>query len=842
MIEKAADKVKNLTGFGYGSKKVQEMIDNNANEDEIKNVLHKYRSSQENTAQATADVASSAAAIGTMFFVKQSLNKALASSMDINGKSAEDILKYVLGNLFKNKAGIEKKIIKAIKSSKTPIAIGAAAAALVGGIVKKDILKLNRVTTKQYKPEITDDMDKSEIKDAKRQAKKAKRNANLRNFTTGALNGLTAPVLAALGVAGAPIYAGINSLSRYFIGTKEDSGNKNFGNYIDNLKSSALVNGASAGIIALISGKSAHFNKVFDQNLNKAVENLKNKQLTQRSQLKTSYQQLEDVILGDEKIASIINNSSLSKEEKIEALTKENIFAVKFKQIQNSGDELTVALKESCNPSRTLDEAQALVEKTYQGQYKIVERVGTGTVAETYLAKDAQGKEVCIKMIKNGISEQKILQDKEKFLKMIDTMPGKSPEQKAFLKANVENIAQGVTAEVNLENELASAKKLAEVTKKAQVVKPITVKDNIYVMEKANGISLQSLIDGPSLRRQKKFLEGQIDKYTKKLEDETDEFIKGYYETNLTKYKEELQGIEKRLQQQPPKLTKDESKKLLETYQDVLVEQFSKVDKKGKTIHGDIHPGNIFIDVDAMRKGEKNFLTLIDTGNTINQNPQTALRFLNLTKYINSGDYENIAAFVLDGAKLPEGKTKEWAQEAVCKELKKTLFDNDTHIGPMSNDTMLAICDDIMQKLSIIPSDTQGNLLKSKNSANKSLEAFSSSFADAMFDKMEQDLEAIVGDTDNIQKLSKGQAMKIGTTATASLAELGITAAKTPAKQKLQEQKNLLKLSPKDRLKLKRSASTPKKNSEEYLNYVLKQKKKILDDQSKFTNMFLENQ
>ena len=46
-------------------------------------------------------------------------------------------------------------------------------------------------------------------------------------------------------------------------------------------------------------------------------------------------------------------------------------------------------------------------------------------------------------------------------------------------------------------------------------------------------------------------------------------------------------------------------------------------DEKGKTIHGDIHPGNIFIDIPAMRKGEDNFFTLIDTGNTIKRKRQT---------------------------------------------------------------------------------------------------------------------------------------------------------------------------------------------------------------------------
>ena len=64
-------------------------------------------------------------------------------------------------------------------------------------------------------------------------------------------------------------------------------------------------------------------------------------------------------------------------------------------------------------------------------------------------------------------------------------------------------------------------------------------------------------------------------------------------------------------------MTPSQIKKLLKTYIDLQVEQFAKVDKKGKVIHADIHPGNIFINLQALKSGKGKLLTLIDTGNTI---------------------------------------------------------------------------------------------------------------------------------------------------------------------------------------------------------------------------------
>jgi len=263
-------------------------------------------------------------------------------------------------------------------------------------------------------------------------------------------------------------------------------------------------------------------------------------------------------------------------------------------------------------------------------------------------------------------------------------------------------------------------------------------------------------------------------------------------------------------------LSEQEAKKMLETYQDILIEQFSQVSEKGKIIHGDIHPGNIFIDIKGLKEGKKDFFTLIDTGNTIQQNQETALRFLNLTNYIKNADYENIIDFVLEGAKLPQGLDKATAKEKLIEEIKKVFFDNETYTGHLTNDNILAITDSLMQKLNIIPSDTQGNLIKSKTSAKQSMEEFTRTYLDSL----EKQLRNKFAGRENIdfsEMMLEGLKMS---------GKIGKTTLRQPIMQKAQERKNLALLSPANRLKLKRSKSAPKRNSVEYLTYELKQHKK----------------
>lgn len=868
LIEKLADKIKSLTGIGYSSKKIENSIQEGKSEEEVKDEIKKYRASQENIAQATGDVASSVGAISAFFGVKQGLEKLVAQFISVNDSKemfadkikmgASNVKKEKLKNFLNNFA---KFFEKNIDKRNTVVAIGAVVAGLAGGLIKWALLKINRIGSKEFKPEIDKEtMSKKEIKQIKKQNKKERKRANRRNFFSGAINGLTTPILSALGAVGAPIYVAINSLNRYFIGTREDKGKKSLTSYIENLKNSAITHITSAIAIAIPAIQKGKFNKVFEKNLDKTLEKLKKSQLSENlAKGKTSYEQLEEILFGNEKINKIMNDGSLSAPEKIQLLTEENLFAVKFKQINSNSDDLARALKTDCPPTRTLDEAQSLIDKAFGKKYKVEKCVGVGTVAETYLVKEGD-KEFCIKMLKNGITAEKIKADEKKFIDIINALEGKTPEEKEFLIANVKNIAQGVLAEVDFSNEMKAAQELAKVTQKAKLVRPITVKNGLYLMEKADGISLSDFCNFNVLKRSlsdwrtgklrdKGYFEQQLQEAQKNLQDAMSrkaelEAMAGtrdalwyggeeglrryidnsqdsvlYYEAAVKEAQQTLKNYDKFLELQKlgiDDLSEEEAKRMLETYQDIIVEQFSEVGKEGKIIHGDIHPGNIFIDIKGLKEGRSDFFTLIDTGNTIVQDKATALRFLNLSHYIKNADYENIADFVLEGATLPKGLDKAKARAKLIEELKKAFFDDKTHTGKITNDNILALTDSIMQKLNIIPADTQGNLMKSKTSARQSLEEFTNSYIESVVGKLEE-------------KYDDAEPTQIGNMVRDAMiagGKIGKTSLRLPQAQQLQEKKNLALLSPTEKIKFKKSKSAPAKNSEEYLTYLLKQSRK----------------
>ena len=842
IVEKIADKLKNVTKLGFGSAKIEQSLTDfsagKKTEQEVEKEIKNYRRSQENVAQSFGDVVSIAAAGLVFFAVHKNLTKG-KSILSLNENSIKNKIKSLVEN-FENFEGRSKikdivlkyrdqkkqdKLLNVLTDKKTVNIIAALPSMIVGGFVKSNLLKLNRIGTSQYKAEYDKEtMSKEEIKQVKKANKKSKKNANFRNNLSGSINGLTMPIVGMLGPVGVPLYLAINSLSKYFIASREDKGEKSPPSFVENLNTSKVTNLMSAALIAVPLIKNGKITRVFEENAQKVVDELKNAKLTGEVAPKGSFEELEEILFSNGKISSIMD-SDVDDAEKIRLLGDENIFALKFKQISHDDSSLTRALREKCPQTWTLEDAQREIEKTFgENSYKLKQCVGSGTVAQTFVAQDKNGKNVCIKMVHKGINRDKIVQDKEAFISMINAS-GKTQHEKDYLIKNIENISRGIEAEVDLQNELSSAKRLAETVKKANVVNPIQVKDNIYVMERAEGISLADFNEfGNKFAR----IKWDVEYYSSAIKKDSE--YNEYHKKSLEFAQQELANLiadfkaKIGLDIDFEDLTKEETLKMLRQYQDILTEQFSKVDAQGKIIHGDIHPGNIFIDVKKLKEG-KNCFTLIDTGNVIEQTREQSIRFMNLTNYIKNADVDNIVEFVLDGAVLPDGMTKQKASELMCNELKKAFFDKQTRLPILTNDTLLALTDNIMKKMNIIPSSVQGNLLKAKKSSNNSLlelyksylNKFESRFADA-------------GDMNSAQKIA------LLAKVTAELTR-DITSLKTRnvIKNMMQERSNLMKLPIAERLKLKKSINAPKPNSEEALTYALKQY--IMEDIS-LKNMF----
>ena len=506
------------------------------------------------------------------------------------------------------------------------------------------------------------------------------------------------------------------------------------------------------------------------------------------------------------KVKAILENKganagkNLSINEKIQALSDENIFAVKLKQIQTN-DSLAQAMQDNCPATRTLEEATKEIQSKLGKDYKVKVNMGTGTIAETYLVEAPDGKEVCVKMLKKGIDANKIDRDRQKFIDIINSQTDKTNAEKQYLIKNIEDLANGIKKEIDFENEMNAAKKLVNFTQTARVVKPIKVKDGLYVMEKAEGINLKKLMELNNIDYSIKFNEKNLSKLTNE-KDKAEclkqiEFLKSEKEKLSTKYKDIM-------------LTEKDTDYMIDEYMKVLIEQLYKTDAKGRTLHADIHPGNIFIDVKALKERKGKVFTLIDTGNTIDLTAEQAARSMKLTQFIEHGNSKDLAKYFIEDANLAESKlTKEEAEKKLQEALDKVFFDSNIRLNTMNNTEIIKLTSNIMKDLKIMPGDSQLNLEKARTSAEKSFESLLNIW-----------LNEAIGSAMNHE----------GNTATglAFIGKMGKAIKKINEYKELQqaqERKNLMQMikSPKEFFRNQKNANYKSTNSEEYLIYHLKQ-------------------
>ena len=232
LFERLYNSLKNLTGLGVGSKKVQKAIDEanrgNADSQEVNKLINKYRKSQASSEQTFGDVLSVGASGITFFSVLNLLKKQTAEAV-LNEKYYANIKGK--GNLSKT---FNEWLLKVGKSKSKVTLLAAGAAAFAGALTKFWGLKFNRIGSDEFKCNKKDfngaksKLDKTVYKKEKKKINKARRRANFRNFVSGALNGLMMPITMIGGAfVGIPAYFAGNSLNRYFIGNHEEK-DKNF--------------------------------------------------------------------------------------------------------------------------------------------------------------------------------------------------------------------------------------------------------------------------------------------------------------------------------------------------------------------------------------------------------------------------------------------------------------------------------------------------------------------------------------------------------------------------------------------------------------------------------------
>lgn len=562
----------------------------------------------------------------------------------------------------------ENKVAKLItKNAKIP---GIALAVLTGAITKPLLRFFDRIYLK-------------------RKEKRDNRTFG-KDLLTGSINGAMAPVAMLKGaMLGVPLVLGENAIQRYLVVKSDDK--KSIKDFINKQKDNIGLKAIGGCLLAYKAHKLDKSLKSWDKAISQALENVKNLKPFEKVETDSDFMELAKQAMGmvEPKFMEEIMSSGKTIEEKMNLIEAKNIFLPKFLQtipenmlnmlssfdgmevmgikLGNISDLATIVtrFKSNCPQSRTVEEAQQFISKTFGNKYTIIKdkALGVGTVAETFLAKDnTTGQEVVLKFLKKGMSLEKIENDRNVFIQALKAANKDNPEKSNFLVRKANSLFDAWAQEVDLSKEMEATQILGQNARNYNAVRAIEVKDNIYVMEKAPGVQFNDFIDD-MMKRGKKI-------------SEQDMF------------------------------------KLMINYFQVFFEQLLSVPKKGmKVMHADPHPGNVFIDISNKRKP----FTFIDTGNVLRYSPEEAIaNALNHIDYL-IGNTGGIAKALLRNASLPEGMTMEQAIKIVEKGLNERVYNGHSDIisgNFFENINNVGL--KIMSENSIIPNQNNTNLLKAE--------------------------------------------------------------------------------------------------------------------------------
>ena len=425
------------------------------------------------------------------------------------------------------------------------------------------------------------------------------------------------------------------------------------------------------------------------------------------------FQTLVDISDGQQKkliegVDGIISSYNARKNETYKSLTSDNYIqgaAIDraMSELEQKGMDIDGIkdlksiiqnIKSNCPPSRTVDGAQEMINKLYgNGKYSIIRGgkkdglLGVGSIAESYLAKDKDGNAVVIKLVKDHFDNSTIIDTQLKSsLKKVDERTGdeffnlnpkktiRGEKHKKYVINQLESMYKTWGNELKLANEATNAQDLASQAKRYNVVGVIESKDNSYVMQKANGIQLDS-----------------------------EDIAKQWKDAGLDE---------------------TDFKNFTENYIRVYSEQLFTIPKKGmeKVVQSDPHGGNLLIDlkkIKELRTSDKaNPITIIDYGNVTrtSSNEATEGLFSHLDYII--GNTDGIAKTMLHGADLGD-KNVAKAQKELSKMLQQKMFNSSTKINlknpvEIFNETN-AECLEFMQKNNIIPNANHINQMKAES-------------------------------------------------------------------------------------------------------------------------------
>lgn len=658
-VATACDKIKTMTALGKNSDiaklKVEQLKKGQISKKNAESYLKQYQYNHKDETEMVTDLLAGGAALA----VYTSLKKSQIIEQSTKGKN---------------------------ETFTTAVLVGVSI--LTGAVVKPILKALNSIG-----------MDKDTRKKNQRIGK---------DIITGGIDGALAPLTVAKSLLlGIPAALGVNTVSRYLTIDKDDKTLSDFASQqIENFGLKAIAAGAViAGSVA-----SSQSIKNFKEEYKTAIKHAdKLKYSDERG--RASFVEVESVLglMDDPEVKKVLEDKTLTPTQKMAELEKINIFYPKYLQTMNvdmydeemkpeninkylnahltkdadvsvrnkmrtdrlaslqAQKEVVHDCKAECPVSRTFEDAIKEVETVYGKKYLLMKgkALGCGSIAESYLATESEtGNKVVIKMLKKGVTAERFEKDRESALKRLQSS-NLSEKDKTRYKSVINGLYDGWIKEVNLRNEFDATGKLAVSVKAAKGVRPIDVKDNIFVMDLAEGGAMQD-----------------INKYMS--------------DRNIVLTEEEKQG-------------------LINQYQKIVAEQLVNIPSSGyKIIHGDPHDANILVNP----ANKQSSFTFIDAGNVIERKNMRdcvddALNYIDVL----TGNVEGISQYVLKGAKtfndtaIDEKKLTD-IQKYMTRELKKKLFNGSKK--PESVVEVMSVANRIAKNKNIKLDEQQSHYIKAQ--------------------------------------------------------------------------------------------------------------------------------
>ncbi len=367
-------------------------------------------------------------------------------------------------------------------------------------------------------------------------------------------------------------------------------------------------------------------------------------------------------------------------------LQKGGVGPSKFAQIISSdaemmskfSPEIQEAIKQtrSNNPfSRTLSEAQDIVNRAFSSKQKLIGNVEegalvkpeielikplkAGTVGEAYLARTTNGEEIIVKMIKQNVDAKQLEMEEQIYARLIYEFAPNEATAESQIKM-LQNLYKDWRMELDFTAEFKYNKELQKGAKRYRVadITRMSEDGSCILMEKAQGISMEDLIK--MLEEYKRDPAKYFKTYAKEIE-----------------ANQWLQNPERVISELPTTVTK------------AFDEQFMFMKSGGTSImHGDPHTGNYFIsEIDGV-------LTpiFIDTGNCVLRGKEKIIEDISFLANYFVGNSKGLAEYFVKQCRNNEGIMHEGSKllaagnheraliDEIAKDIQKLVFQQKANI------------------------------------------------------------------------------------------------------------------------------------------------------------------